>query len=180
MGAWLIIVYVLLPIPFFILLTLSLPFPSFIRSYILKFTDLIIFMKVWGDTTVYQILVGVSLVLFGLSVSDTVRSRSNGKHEETMLLHDKSKCLRWRSERNFWITFLSLILWVILFRVRSLVKEVDSLRRAAAPHTDWLVALAIKSIWNQSHLFVLQRFQYVLHSAYCCDRRLFSVEILIY
>ena len=35
-------------------------------------------------------------------------------------------CLRWRSERNFWMSGLSLMLWLLLYRIRALIKQVHS------------------------------------------------------
>lgn len=132
MGAWLIFVQVLLPIPFTILLVLSLPVPALIRKYILKFTDAVIFLKIWGQITVYQLLVAISTILFGLSLMDTVSSKNRESHADNLQLREREKCVRWRNERNFWITSLSLVLWIILFRVRALVNEVTNLRRAVA------------------------------------------------
>jgi hypothetical protein len=132
MGPWLIVVQVLLPIPFAILLFLTLPFPGSIRSFILKICDSLIFFRIWGDVTVYQVLLGVSIILFAVSSADTLKGRSQEKLAENIAFNDRARCLRWRSERNFWITLLSLILWVILFRVRALIKENETYRRAAA------------------------------------------------
>lgn len=132
MGAWLIVVQFLLPIPFIILLFLTLPFPYYIRSFILKICDSLIFFRIWGGITVYQVLLGISMILFAVSSADAVRGRSQEKTIDNIAFSDRVRCLRWRSERNFWITLLSLVLWVILFRVRALIKENETYRRAAA------------------------------------------------
>lgn len=131
-GGWLVAVYVLFPIPLILLTLLSIPMPSAlqtrVRSGILKVTDSVLFFKLGGGVTVYTVLTAVSLLLFLLTSYETMRyteklARSLGEKEER-----SSRALKWRSERNFWISFFSLTLWLLLYRMRSLMVELNSIR----------------------------------------------------
>ena len=42
-----------------------------------------------------------------------------------MYREEKFLCRRWRVERNFWISFFSLVLWIIMQRVYELVKHLE-------------------------------------------------------
>jgi hypothetical protein len=39
------------------------------------------------------------------------------------------RCYRWRLERNFWISLLAFMVWLVLGRFRSALKEAESYRR---------------------------------------------------
>jgi hypothetical protein len=38
---------------------------------------------------------------------------------------DVIRCKRWRAERNFWISLLGLVLWMVVHRFRALMAETD-------------------------------------------------------
>lgn len=134
MGIWAILVNLLFPIPLVMLLLLSIPLPvSFkrpIRSAIISFIDAVIFFKVIGNVTIYQLATLMSLVAFGVTAHETYQSHDvkrlpmfrDKEHD------DRARCNRWRCERNFWISLLSLTLWLILFKMRSLTKELQAYR----------------------------------------------------
>lgn len=133
-GGWFIAVQVLFPIPFLLLALLSLPLPSTLRTrvrrLILRFTDMVLFYKMGGAVTVYALLTSVSVVLFGITSMETyqftqklkLRPISDAKSDIL------ARALKWRSERNFWISFFSVTLWLLLYRMRGLMKELDSER----------------------------------------------------
>jgi hypothetical protein len=66
------------------------------------------------------------MLLFIKSVMDTM-ARS---HEHAKGDHFHNNCMRWRAERNFWISSLCLVLWLILYKVRDLTKRVDVTKKA--------------------------------------------------
>ena len=77
----------------------------------------------------YSVLTSVSLFLFGLTAWETQQFANklrSSKSEKDESLH---RALKWRSERNFWISFFSLTLWLLLYRVRSLMNELQNLKR---------------------------------------------------
>lgn len=129
MGAWMLIVNVLFPIPLILLILLSIPLPARyrhpIRQWLLKVIDNVIFFKIFGEITLYQILTIVSSVLFLLSMHDAGNAMKRETQASNSIHAEKLRCSRFRYERNFWISLFSVSLWIILFRVRSLIKEVE-------------------------------------------------------
>lgn len=132
-GGWFIAVHILFPIPFLLLFLLSIPLPSSIRTRvrdaILRFVDLVLFFPLMGSITVYSVLTSISTFLFLLTSWETtnygrkMREAAAGKDEKNY------RALKWRSERNFWISLFSLTLWLLLARVRSLMIEVQKKQR---------------------------------------------------
>mmetsp|Transcript_26546 Transcript_26546/g.26793 ORF Transcript_26546/g.26793 Transcript_26546/m.26793 type:complete len:154 (+) Transcript_26546:101-562(+) len=134
MGGWAIIVNVLYPIPLTLLLLLCLPLPSYIRSpvrrFILKFTDTVLFFRLpgVGSLSLYTLFTVFSVFLFYLEcleVVKTVEKEAFFNKGISAEFKEKARCNRWRAERNFWIALLSMILWIVLNRVRSLMHEAE-------------------------------------------------------
>jgi hypothetical protein len=75
---------------------------------------------------VYSFATGLSTVLFVISAHETFHANLKQKNADHDHDRDQSRCFRWRMERNFWISLLSLVLWVILHRMRALIKEIES------------------------------------------------------
>ena len=134
MGSWNIAVNALFPIPLVVLFLLSIPLPTFlsktgIRSFLLKVLDSIIFIRIYGDVTVYSFATGLSTVLFGITAHEVFHAHQKQKGAIHVLEREQFKCIRWRMERNFWISLLSLALWIILYRMRALIKEIEEGRQ---------------------------------------------------
>ena len=133
MAAWLYLVYALFPLPLISLVLLSIPLPNFcksqIRGLILKVLDAVIFFKIHSAITVYHFAVLLSLFLFALTSHVVYKETIAIKDVQSGLGHRIYKAelygLRWRAERNNWIAAFSLVLWLILYRVRALIKEVE-------------------------------------------------------
>eukprot|EP01041_Mallomonas_annulata_P002596 gene2596-5075_t len=73
----------------------------------------------------------MAAVLFYVEILETVRTLDKEnfyKKGISLELKDKARCNRWRAERNFWISLLSLILWLVLYRVRALMKEAEDVK----------------------------------------------------
>jgi Bap31/Bap29 transmembrane region len=133
MGSWHIAVNLLLPLPLLVLLLLSIPLPTFlsktgIRGFALKIVDAVIFIKIYGGVTVYALATAISTGLFLITAHEVYHAN----HKQRSAIHvtekEQFKCIRWRLERNFWISLLSLILWVVLYRFRTLIKEIEEER----------------------------------------------------
>lgn len=127
---WLYFVYTLLPLPLISLILLSIPLPSAVKSpirkFILKVLDSIIFFQISSFFTVYSAAVTLSILLFvqcGHQVHLETKNTLLGAHGQG---HHHDLGRKWRAERNFWISAFSLALWIILFRVRALIKEVQN------------------------------------------------------
>jgi|Transcript_19380 hypothetical protein len=131
MGSWHIAVNLLFPLPLLVLFLLSIPLPRFlantsIRSTLIRLLDAVIFIKIYGDLTVYSFATGLSTILFVITAHETFHANLKQKNAVHVHERDQFRCQRWRMERNFWISLLSLVLWVILHRVRALIKEIES------------------------------------------------------
>ena len=125
----------MLPLLLLFLLCIPLPnaFRSYVRGFFLTITDSVLFFKIpgAGRVTIYFICTVAAAVLFYFEILETVRTvdkeRFFGRGVSTEL-KDKARCQRWRAERNFWISAFSFILWVILYRVRSLMREAEHMK----------------------------------------------------
>ena len=124
MQLWLFLVYFLFPIPLLSILLLSLPFPAKVRIFIMGILDHIIFLRINSFITLYHFATGLSIFLFFKLLSDTTKYHSHVGVIGTVTGLSESKCLRWRAERNFWISAFSMTLWLILYKFRSLVKQI--------------------------------------------------------
>ena len=133
MGSWTIAVNILFPLPLLLLFLLSIPLPNILKKYgvggfLVKILDSVIFIKIYGDLTVYSFATAVSTILFLLTTHEVHSAQRKQKNAIHVTEREQFKCLKWRLERNFWISLLSLTLWVILYRFRSLIKELEEER----------------------------------------------------
>jgi hypothetical protein len=131
-GGWFLAVNVLFPIPFLLLLLLSVPLPARIRArtrdMILRIVDVVLFFKI-GGVSIYAVLTSVSIFLFGLTAWET--GNYTAKLKLSLGTNDErgNRALKWRSERNFWISLFSLTLWLLLYRIRALMIEINGIKK---------------------------------------------------
>ena len=143
-NLWSFTIDYLYPIPLISLFLLTIPLPNYWRDYVrhqvLRFLDAVIFCQVYNRLTLCDIATVFSVFLFlmtGLdSLQDSNRTISNDSLERVILKSTEDvtreevittliRCNLWREERNFLISSLSLVLWLVLFRIRMLIKEID-------------------------------------------------------
>jgi hypothetical protein len=128
MGVWSVLVNCLFPVPLLALLLLCLPLPAKIaapvRHAVNKALDVVLFTKIFGSFSLYQISTILSIFLFAESTYSTIHATA--RSEQSEIFHDKMRGLKWRAERNFWIALFSLTLWIILFRVHRMSKELET------------------------------------------------------
>lgn len=139
MAGWTIIVYILFPVPLFSLLLLCLPFPGSVgkqlRKGILGLIDKVLFSRVLGGFSLYQLCLVLSAILFLVSCYETARAATKLEEARGIILdmkEDRLRCQKWRSERNFWLTMMSSVLWLVLYRVHNMSKEILFLRTEIA------------------------------------------------
>ena len=137
MKYWLILVILLLPLPVVSLFVLSIPLPKslrFIRKLIIKLLDRILFLELSNGSTnwltLYHVGLGLSSLLFFISLTDLSKekdSESSGHNypPRSSWGLSEEKCIRWRNERNAWISGYSLTLWLLLYRFRQLILIAD-------------------------------------------------------
>jgi hypothetical protein len=133
MGSWSLAVNILFPFPFLALVLLSLPLPAFaspLKKFIIKVIDKVLFTKIFLSFNLYQLAILLSTILFGLSLNETVNISAKLKKSD-VYRGEALNCLRFRFERNFWISLFSLVLWLILYEVQSLSIELQRFRDEA-------------------------------------------------
>lgn len=140
MGGWNIAVNFLFPVPLVFLVLLSLPLPkawsSYIRKFVIGLVDKVLFFPLFGTLNLYVISTAVSSLLFLLTCWDVVRIAEKydlSKEITNFKISasaEKLICNKWRSERNFWISLFSLVLWLIMYRMRGLIKELEGVKAA--------------------------------------------------
>jgi hypothetical protein len=130
MAGWTVLVYILFPVPLICLLLLCLPLPGkvgkYIRKTILALVDKVLFTPLIAGFNMYQICVLISAILFMATCYETVRAATKLDESRNILMdlkEDRLRCQKWRAERNFWISMMSLVLWLVLYRVDKMSKE---------------------------------------------------------
>ena len=127
MGGWFLLVNVLFPIPFILLVLLCFPLPESIRriisKFVLKVSEKILFTSLIGTFSLYQLSTFLSIVLFSMSSWEVMKASERVHEHKNGLKEDFYRGMKWRSERNFWISLMSMVLWLVLYRVYKLSKD---------------------------------------------------------
>lgn len=122
---WSIAVYIFIPIPLTILVLLGLPLPRSIHIAVAGLVDRIFGLRVLGFT-LYRFLLMVALLLFA---STSFEAWHRGKYTKGLSpkadfeLHLQAHGKKWRAERNFWLSLLSVVVWLVLERMVDLTKR---------------------------------------------------------
>ena len=143
---WSFLVWILFPIPTFLLVLLTIPLPNFCRGAVLSFTtsisDFILFRPVFGFLNIWTICTLLSLLLTLLCANELQEERYRIHFEDAALYRQQfmgqffgtsvpttigEKAMKWRYERNFWISLFSFVLWIILFRIHLMLKHIKNL-----------------------------------------------------
>jgi hypothetical protein len=131
MAIWGILLYVLFPVPLFVLIMLSIPLPEFckdaVRGAMLYVTEIIFMHILPGGFSIFSFAMLLSTCLLVFSTSDVL---SHNNRPVNPLNPMEQKCGRWRSERNFWISVLAFVVWLVLNRFRSALYEAQKYRKA--------------------------------------------------
>lgn len=136
---WSITIDFLYPIPLLSLLLLTIPLPNYIknnvRHQVMRFLDAAIFCKLCKGLTVYDLAIGFSVILFFMTGLESYHNNVEDSNLPSHIYEDSEgvtrdeilktliRCNLWREERNFLISTLSLVLWLVLYRIRILMKE---------------------------------------------------------
>ena len=134
MGVWAVLVNVLFPLPLLALLLLCLPLPNVIASPVHNavngLLNRILFTPLFSGFNLYKLCTLLSILLFLESTYSTVKATNRVDITHEPLTKDRLRCWKWREERNFWIAFFSLVLWLILYRVHALSKKYEELKKS--------------------------------------------------
>lgn len=129
-NLWPTLIRILFPVPATFLFLVCLPLPSrgkqSITRWMLKVFDKIFTFRI-GFPLIYLIITA-STALFLVMCLETYgfRAREVQTQDFTEKMHLRGR--RWRAERNFYISLMSLIFAVLANRIRLLLKEMEELR----------------------------------------------------
>lgn len=134
MAGWSVVVYMLFPVPLVCLLLLCLPFPGQIgktvRKTVQSLVDRILLTPAVAGFNLYQVSLMVASMVFLTTCYETARLENKlfeAKNVLMTLKEDQFRCQKWRAERNFWISLMSLVLWLVLYRVNVMTNEITML-----------------------------------------------------
>jgi hypothetical protein len=132
-GIWGSLLYILFPIPLALVILLSIPLPEFCRSFLrnvaVKISNVVFWKLPIPGISVSIFIVGMtaSTFLFGIESMETINLQ---RRPDTLAVTVADRnCRRWRAERNFWISVLSVIAWLMLWRLRNYVSENERLKK---------------------------------------------------
>jgi hypothetical protein len=124
-GGWKIIVQVCLPVPFVLLILMSLPAPRSFHRGILAVVDKTLGLTFVGTLSLLHVMLAVTGTCFLASVKTThdllqTKPDDNDASPNVIAGHLGK---RWRAERNFWISFICFTLWCLLARFFQIMKQ---------------------------------------------------------
>ena len=131
MVSWGQLIWIFFPIPVFSLLLLSIPGPRGIEKFGAFIVEKIFFTKIRAGPIRLRLLwlfFVASIIIFAGSVQ---RLNENGVcthckfHAETIWY---TKALKFRAERNFWLSLFNSFLWILVWKVYTLKKRILSLK----------------------------------------------------
>ena len=137
-GAWGIALLVFFPIPLILLVLLQAPFAS-VRVFAARACKNLLGVRVIGGFSVLFVAVACSLALVAATTFDSMAKSAalkslSPKADFQLRLTTSGK--KWRAERNFWLSFLALVLWVMLRQFAVLTARVEQLEAAEKDQRD--------------------------------------------
>jgi hypothetical protein len=124
MGGWKLIVEVCLPIPFVLIILLTIPSPRVFHRGVMSVVDKTLGLTFVGTLSLLHIMLIVTGVSFLASIkttSDLLAAKPvEADASPNVIAGHLGK--RWRAERNFWISFICFTLWCLLARFYQIMK----------------------------------------------------------
>lgn len=83
----------------------------------------------YGGASISLIAIIILIALLGLifSANDSLNARRAENQAHFFAEKKELRCKRWRAERNFWLSVLGCVLWVVLLRIQTLLMDVGPL-----------------------------------------------------
>mmetsp|Transcript_3145 Transcript_3145/g.5722 ORF Transcript_3145/g.5722 Transcript_3145/m.5722 type:complete len:155 (+) Transcript_3145:235-699(+) len=144
MAAWAQFIVFFFPIPFFCLVLLSISWPKRLERFGANVVNKIFFTKINGFQLLWLFFAG-SLVIF----ANSIHALHHGpgmcrtcQYQSEILWY--SKAMKFRAERNFWLSLFNVFLWVLVWRVHCLKRQIIQLKdgvrlspaQLVAPHAE--------------------------------------------
>lgn len=129
MSLWGLIVNFALPPPLILTGLLVLPTPRVVRMGLLSFTRSFLFAHVVGSAhfRLVHFMLAITGATFVVTTVHTARVRSPGI-DDPPNMRMSMLGQKWRQERNFWISCLTFLLWVLLYRLLYLMLHHEQLK----------------------------------------------------
>uniref|UniRef100_A0A6U1T5K6 BAP29/BAP31 transmembrane domain-containing protein n=1 Tax=Trieres chinensis TaxID=1514140 RepID=A0A6U1T5K6_TRICV len=132
MGAWNQLIWIFFPIPIFCLALLSLTWPKTLQKFGADLVGKIFFTRFRAGPVSVQplwLFFGLSLFIF-VNVARSLHSgpahcKTCQYHAETMWY---TKAMKWREERNFWLSLFNVILWYMVWTVHRMRRKILELK----------------------------------------------------
>lgn len=124
MGSWKIVSSFILPPAVVLTVLLVLPLPPRVRKALLQAIERFLTLLVVGSIQLVHLMIVTSGVIFATSIRETWRL-SEAVNDPTLTPNQRTGALakKWREERNFWIGFMTFLLWSLLARFFQIVSE---------------------------------------------------------
>merc|ERR1712060_895550 len=125
MTAWGNVVLVSIPIPIALLALLIIPLPSSFRKRVFALVDGVLYLKILNGVPLVLFMTSCSFLAFAVTSADTLRVHSSRPDNFAALSPNQQisfRASKWRSERNWWISFTCLFTWIILQRMHTLLR----------------------------------------------------------
>ncbi len=122
-------VAVLFPPAFALLALLLVPLPSILRRRAVGCVDAVLFLRL-GRVTIWwacALAAGATFLACNYQLSAIYAQRETAADASDFRSATKLLKVKWRAERNWWISLFALTLWVVLRRFRSEVKHSEEL-----------------------------------------------------
>lgn len=138
MTAYMLAVWALFPSALLLLGLLLLPLPDVLglRRRVLAFVQTVLFSKVTLFSVHVRVVHFVALTTVLLTAWSTFAARSAQLHyqrgKEMGHSDQKALMLRFRSERNFWLSSFAMVLWLVVWAIHGLQTRIHQLETEKA------------------------------------------------
>lgn len=129
MGGWNLFVYLMFPFPLVSLLLLAIPLPYRIKLFTMNSLSSLLFKKILFIFNFYQLSVLINIYMLSISIHSLVNIHQKIQQQLILSSSLELKGLKWRYERNFWISFFSLFCWILLYYFYYLIKNYEKIKK---------------------------------------------------
>ena len=135
MISWAHLIWIFFPIPFLCLILLSIPGPRRIEKFGTRAVEKIFFTTIHAGPIQIHLLWLFFLASVCIFASSVQKLRVNGvcttcKFQSEAIWY--TKALKYRAERNFWLSLFTSFLWILVWKIYSLKNFILNLKEKTA------------------------------------------------
>ncbi|KAK9810048.1 hypothetical protein WJX72_003954 [[Myrmecia] bisecta] len=126
MGVWKLAVEICLPIPFVLLVLLTLPLGRKFHRGVLNLVDKTLGLNFVGTFKLLHVMLAITgaALLASIKATSDISTRKDKNGEDlSPNIAAGQLAKRWRAERNFWISFICFTLWCLLVRFYAILLD---------------------------------------------------------